>query len=155
MKNIIIDVDGINNFHNSQPITVRVDGETVDGNGETLYRISAGQAKRIERHFCGISGCRCAAGGVTVQLDSEGATWGLRADMEDDEAPTYSLRADSGVIVQAKSRTLAGAKREASAWMAFGGGSVYVEDETGVICYRRFYKNGNHFGWHEWEGATK
>jgi hypothetical protein len=87
MKNIIIDPDGINNFHNCAPITVRVNGETMkypgDFGADVVYYISKRQARRIEKHFCGITDCQCPAGGVVVQINAEGTEWGLRV-MEGD-----------------------------------------------------------------------
>ena len=79
MKTIILDPMGINNFHRSQPLTVRVSGEKVSDGGEDLYRISARQADRIEKHFCGIAGCHCPAGGVVVEVHQDGHYCGLRA----------------------------------------------------------------------------
>ena len=65
----------INDFHNSGPITVRVN--TISwGHDSEVYLISKRQAKRIENHFCGIADCRCA-GGCIQQLDPEGATFGI------------------------------------------------------------------------------
>ena len=65
---------GINNFHNSDAINLVVSPATIDGN--TMYRISASQAKRIEKHFCGTSDCRCAHG-AAQQLNAEGTEWGI------------------------------------------------------------------------------
>lgn len=72
---------GINNFHNSAPISLIVSGDKATGitcDGD-VYRISTGQAKRIEKHFCGVAGCRCAAGAVQ-QLNEAGTEWGIRVD---------------------------------------------------------------------------
>lgn len=63
----------------------------------------------------------------------------------------YQMRADSGVVVDATAKTLTGAKREASKWMAFGGGSVYVVADGKDVCVRKFWQNGNHFGWDAWK----
>lgn len=60
--------NGASNYHNSAPITLIFTGETESVYGEDdCYIISAGQAKRINKHFCGISGCQCAQGG-TIDL---------------------------------------------------------------------------------------
>ena len=88
MKTITIDPSGINNFHNSEPINVRVSGEVVSAWGEDdeeiVFRISKGQARRIQNHFCGISGCSCPAGGVVVELNQERSEFGLRAKVDED-----------------------------------------------------------------------
>jgi hypothetical protein len=78
MRTIVVDPTGINNFHGSAPLTVRVSGETITGWDTPMYRISRTQAKRIENHFCGVSGCSCPAGGVVVELSPDGTEYGLR-----------------------------------------------------------------------------
>lgn len=54
-------------FHNSGPIRIRVSEEqqtAIREKSAPLYEIlSENQMKRLNRHFCGVSGCRC--GGVT------------------------------------------------------------------------------------------
>lgn len=65
---------GINNFHNSAAINLVVSPDTIEGG--TMYRISASQQKRIEKHFCGVSDCRCACG-AAQQLNQEGTEWGI------------------------------------------------------------------------------
>lgn len=62
---------GINNFHNCPPISLIVSDDEDD-----MYLISAGQQKRIQKHFCGMSDCRCA-GGACQQLNQEGTVWGI------------------------------------------------------------------------------
>lgn len=79
MKTVVINPTGINNFHGSTPMVVRVSGEEITGWDERLYRISPRQAKRIETHFCGIDGCRCPAGGAVVETSPDGNEYGLRA----------------------------------------------------------------------------
>lgn len=67
MKKIItIEMSGRLNFHNSSPLKIIVDTEkTVQGeDGGLLYAISKSQARRIDRHFCGISECICGSGPV-------------------------------------------------------------------------------------------
>jgi len=77
---IIINPKGINNFHNSPPLSVRVSGETTyAGEEKDVYKISKRQARKIEQHFCGISGCGCPQGGVVVELDPTGENFGVRA----------------------------------------------------------------------------
>ena len=69
---------GINNFHNSSAIRVRVyPTPLIDpvGNGD-MYPISVSQARKIRRHFCGITDCRCAEGAVQ-ELDEAGTRHGL------------------------------------------------------------------------------
>jgi hypothetical protein len=82
---ITINPRGINNFHNSAPLAVRITGETVYAGEDVVYRISKRQAAKIEKHFCGITDCRCPRGGVVVELDQEGETFGLRAIGENHE----------------------------------------------------------------------
>ncbi|MFA5240353.1 MAG: hypothetical protein WC476_11700 [Phycisphaerae bacterium] len=67
----------------------------------------------------------------------------------------YTITADSGVSITSSAKTLTGAKREASAWMSYGGGSVYVADKNGPICKRDFWKNLNRFGWSKWINSSK
>ena len=64
----------------------------------------------------------------------------------------FILSADSGVQVPADSTTIAGAKREASRWMSFGGGSVAVLDAATKepLCVRPFWQHLNRFGWDAW-----
>lgn len=64
----------------------------------------------------------------------------------------FMIYADSGVSISSSAKTLTGAKREASKWMSFGGGSVYVKDTTnGEVLMRPFWRNLSHFGWGRWE----
>lgn len=63
MKNREYRPTGINNFHNSPAITVRL-GEIKETHEGPLYPITENQSRRIKRHFCGITDCRCPAGGV-------------------------------------------------------------------------------------------
>lgn len=65
----------------------------------------------------------------------------------------YTITADSGVTINSTSKTLVGAKREASAWMSFGGGSVWVLQAGEPVAMRRFWRDGNRFGWGRWESA--
>jgi hypothetical protein len=65
---------GINNFHNSASINLRISG-AVDGN-TGLYKISARQAAKLANHFCGITDCRCP-GGAVQQLDPDGLSYGI------------------------------------------------------------------------------
>jgi hypothetical protein len=64
---------------------------------------------------------------------------------------TYSALASSGVRVDLDARTLTGAKREASAWISFGGGNVTLCADGVPVAMRRFWRNLNHFGWDRWE----
>jgi len=70
---------GINNFHNSNPINLIVSGKIwTDYNDRKFYLISPNQAKRIEKHFCGISDCKCPHG-AAIQLDPYGKEFGINA----------------------------------------------------------------------------
>lgn len=62
----------------------------------------------------------------------------------------YELQASSGVSVPAQATTLAGAKREATEWAAFGAGDVFVVENGTTVCVRRFWQEGNKFGWDKW-----
>ena len=66
---------GINNFHNSPSINLVISGKELEG----MYVITASQQKRIEKHFCGITGCRCA-GGACQQFDQDGKVWEIRKE---------------------------------------------------------------------------
>lgn len=67
----------------------------------------------------------------------------------------FKLIADSGVEITANAQTLTGAKREATKWMTFGGGSVSVANSKGnILCTRYFWRIGNHFGWDKWVDAN-
>ena len=68
---------GINNFHDSPNINLIVSGETATGFDDPVYLISKAQARRIEKHFCGITDCRCPAG-AAIQLDESGTEFGIR-----------------------------------------------------------------------------
>lgn len=68
---------------------------------------------------------------------------------------SYIIRAQSGAEIESKAKTLVGAKREASAWITHGGGTVYVLDaERNPICYRRMWSEGHRFGWLRWEAIN-
>ena len=74
MKVKTYEISGINNFHNRGPITVRL-SNTMIIRGYTdrdYHPISRRQATRIQNHFCGISDCRCPAGGIVIDLDGDG-----------------------------------------------------------------------------------
>ena len=71
---------GINNFHNSPAIELFITGEKTSGlQGVEVYRISKGQEKRLEKHFCGITDCRCHHGAIE-QLDEAGTELGIKVD---------------------------------------------------------------------------
>jgi hypothetical protein len=64
----------------------------------------------------------------------------------------YAITAESGVSVDCDAHTLLGAKREASAWMSFGGGSVTLIDKaTKETWTREFWQSGRSFGWNAWK----
>lgn len=53
-------------FHNVNPITLRVGypEENINlalGCGELVELLTVHQVKRLEKHFCGISGCKCGS----------------------------------------------------------------------------------------------
>ncbi|WP_289739357.1 hypothetical protein [Paramuribaculum intestinale] len=60
MKNLTL----TGGFHNCSPIRVRIsdDQMTALKDGESLDMIlSDNQIKKLERHFCGVSGCTCGS----------------------------------------------------------------------------------------------
>jgi len=64
----------------------------------------------------------------------------------------YAISNASGVSCVASSRTMLGAKREASAQATFGGGDVEIVDlETGERWRRVFWQKLHCFGWEPWE----
>lgn len=62
----------------------------------------------------------------------------------------FEISAQSGVSVPANAKTLAGAKREATKWAAFGSGDISIVENGSTVCVRRFWQNGNRFGWRKW-----
>lgn len=54
-------------FHNSPAIRLRLSESAyrrLKDDGEGIYSVvTAYQAKRLDRHFCGIKGCTCGAAG--------------------------------------------------------------------------------------------
>ena len=63
MKTKTYEPTGINNFHNSDPIHIRV-RETIETHMGALYPITTSQERRIRLHFCGVRDCRCPQGAV-------------------------------------------------------------------------------------------
>lgn len=63
---------GRNNFHGAGDIKILVDPEDViqGQDGKPLYKLTKVQAKKIEKHFCGISDCRCGSGPV-IEYDQD------------------------------------------------------------------------------------
>jgi len=68
----------VNNFHRRSGIYCIVSGAEVKGFGEKIYRISKSQARRIEQHFCGVTGCGCNKGAAVIETTPEGTEYGLR-----------------------------------------------------------------------------
>jgi hypothetical protein len=62
----------------------------------------------------------------------------------------FTAYASSGVEVNLDAKTLVGAKREASAWITFGGADVTVCADGVPVATRAFWQNLNHFGWDAW-----
>jgi len=73
-KKILYRPNGINNFHNSRVIGVLVSGVPVKTYAGELYPLSDRQSKRVKKHFCGISECRCPAGAL---IEYEEGKYGL------------------------------------------------------------------------------
>jgi len=80
---------GINNFHNSGPIKVRILDYTF--HNSSVYIVSRAQAQRIKTHFCGISDCKCGQGAVQ-QLDPEGIEFGIEMSRCSDLLQTVKKR---------------------------------------------------------------
>ena len=55
----------------------------------------------------------------------------------------------SGISYQSKAKTIAGAKREATADATFGGGSVTVHGKEGTTS-REFWQELSRYGWEKW-----
>jgi hypothetical protein len=57
--------EGRYNFHNVSDLTIRVASENYiylrDGKTITSVELTLSQIKRISRHFCGISDCKCGS----------------------------------------------------------------------------------------------
>jgi hypothetical protein len=66
----------INNFHNVGPLNLVVGGRTIDWSGRETYLISPRQARKINKHFCGITDCRCS-GGATYELNEDRTGYGI------------------------------------------------------------------------------
>lgn len=62
----------------------------------------------------------------------------------------FTAYASSGVEVDLDAKTLDGAKREASAWITFGGGDVTVSADGVPVATRQFWQILNRFGWGKW-----
>ena len=64
----------------------------------------------------------------------------------------FKISHDSGVEYNSKSKTLIGAKCEATQDMTFGGGHVYVTDTvSGHVWTRQHWRSYDRFGWRKWE----
>ena len=60
MAKVQIELGG--GFHNSPAVVIRVserDWASAIQSGEKMSALSDGQAKRLQRHFCGIASCTC------------------------------------------------------------------------------------------------
>ena len=57
IRRIRVAVDFGKNFHNAGPLALRVKPAQFTGEG---FYPSPSQAKRINKHLCGLAGCRCA-----------------------------------------------------------------------------------------------
>jgi len=59
---------------------------------------------------------------------------------------------ESGVTIGLNAKTELGAKREATKWLSYSAGDVYIENTaTGIKWRRGFWQNGHRFGWSNWE----
>lgn len=74
--NVNYELTGINNFHNADAISLRITGKKEQGFDGEVYIISKGQARRLEKHFCGVTGCGCAKGAIE-ELNAEGTAFGI------------------------------------------------------------------------------
>ncbi len=71
--------DKINNSHDRDELKLYPSKEVFIWNDQPICLLSKYQAKRLEKHFCGINGCQCTSG-AAIQLDEEGNLWGIRVD---------------------------------------------------------------------------
>lgn len=68
-----------------------------------------------------------------------------------DEPATYTIRCSNGWTSTFDASSDGQAKRSASRDLAFGCGDMHLYREDGTLLgIRRFYQNGNHFGWEAW-----
>ena len=68
---------------------------------------------------------------------------------------TFAMSAASGVSVVCDATTVIGAKREASAWISYGGGDITVtNNQTNETWMRKFWTIGPSFGWGRWRLIT-
>lgn len=66
MKKIKLKFEG--GFHNSKPIVIMVPIYFFANNRYPHY-LSAGQKKKLDKHFCGINGCACG-GASRASIDT-------------------------------------------------------------------------------------
>ena len=73
---ITVGNDGRYNFHNVSYLALRVAKENYvyakDGKTVISVELTPSQFRRIERHFCGISDCKCGSGPVGYEEIAEG-----------------------------------------------------------------------------------
>ena len=96
---VIYKPDKTTNFHDREEIKLYVRAEVFFYKALPICLLSKNQAKRIEKHFCGIKECQCKSG-IAIQLDDEGIIWGIRVESCEDSYPTLLdvLLSSKGVI---------------------------------------------------------
>ena len=64
MANLTIDLEGRSNFHNVPTITLRYHEDQLGRgeDGKPIIILTPWQARRVEKHFCGIDECTCGSG---------------------------------------------------------------------------------------------
>lgn len=64
MRKITVGNEGRYNFHNASDITLHINDDMLIYRGDEVVaaELTPAQVRRINRHFCGISGCGCGSG---------------------------------------------------------------------------------------------
>jgi hypothetical protein len=68
---ITIGNTGRRNFHRASNLTLVVSDHNIDGNTAQLTRL---QARKVERHFCGFTGCTCGSAPAGYEPQYDGRT---------------------------------------------------------------------------------
>ena len=64
----------------------------------------------------------------------------------------YWIESGAGDRIRSAAKTILGAKREATNWITFGGGNVYIFQDDGVpLWMRKFWQSGDRYGWDRWQ----
>ena len=64
------------NFHNASALTIRLSTRPIESYAGMVYPVTASQADRIRKHFCGVADCKCNSGAL-IQLDPDSEASGI------------------------------------------------------------------------------